>query len=66
MNMRGPARARSLAEGTYWVALKVVQFVVQEPRLNLAPLSNAAAAMTYDCVVIIRRCIVLGPSAAVD
>lgn len=42
MNMRGPARARSLADGTYWVALKAaVQFVVQKP---LPAVSNVAAA----------------------
>lgn len=44
MNIRGPARARSFADGTYCVALKAeLQF--HDPRSNLAVLSKAAAAM---------------------
>lgn len=44
MNMRGPARARSLALGTYWVALKEVQFADQ----SLALWSSVAAMIVVD------------------
>jgi hypothetical protein len=50
MNIRGPARARSFAEGTYCEALKLVQF--HEATSNLWVWSNTAAAMAKGIVAL--------------
>jgi hypothetical protein len=50
MNIRGPARAKSLAEGTYWEALKYVQF--HEAASSLGAWSITAAAMAQDDVAL--------------
>jgi len=54
MNIRGPARAKSLAEGTYWEALKYVQF--HEATSSLGVWSITAAAMAQDDVALADLC----------